>query len=197
MRHLIIRKLNALLSLMASLLTVIHVGYSAYCYLTFYYNPGLKELTAIPMTVITCLHAFLGMALVFTLSDGTRLDLYPKQNLRTVLQRISAALIFPLLMLHIRTYSLLKTVSAAGQWTYYLLLLLAQALFYAAVFTHIGTSLSRALITLGWLSSKERQKKLDCAVYILCALLFAAAVYAVVKGELAMFPLIPSAGGAS
>ena len=39
------------------------------------------------------------------------LGLYPKLNMRTVLQRISAALIFPLLIVHLKTFDLLKSAS--------------------------------------------------------------------------------------
>ena len=54
-----------------------------------------------------------GMLTVFLQADGTRLDLYPKQNLRTILQRASAALILPLLILHINTYDLLASTAEA------------------------------------------------------------------------------------
>ena len=182
-----IKKLNAALSLLTVLALLVHVGYTVYAYLAFYYNPTLKLLTAIPFMVLACLHAVLGMSAVFLQADGTRLDLYPKQNLRTLVQRLSAALIFPLLILHINTYSLLRSSAEGGRWVLFALLMLSQPLFYLTVMAHVTVSVSRALITLGWLSSREKQKTLDRIVLILCALILAVASYAIIRTELAMF----------
>ena len=48
-------------------------------------------------------------------------------------------------------------------------------------------SLSRSLISLGWLSSREGQVRLDRIAVAVGAVLFAITVFAVVKGQLAMF----------
>ena len=189
-----LKKINAVLGLLSAAALLIHIGYTIYAYLTLYYNPVLKLLTAIPQMVLICLHAVCGMAAVFLQADGTRMDLYPKQNRRTILQRMTAALILPLLILHLNTYSLLKSTAEGGQWVWFALLILAQPLFYATALIHTATSLTRSLITLGWLGSRERQKKIDRVVYVLCAAIFAAAVFAVMKGELAMF--LPAGGAA-
>ena len=183
----VIRKISAALGLFSIAAIMIHIGYTVFAYLTFYYNPTLKVLTAVPFMVAACLHAVCGMVAVFLQSDGMRLDLYPKQNVRTVVQRVTAALIFPLLILHINTYSMLRASAEAGQWFYFALLMLSQPVFYAVTLAHIATSLTRGMITLGWLSDREKQKKTDRAVYIICAVLFAVALWAVVKGQLAMF----------
>ena len=182
-----LKKINAVLSLLTIPALFVHVGYTVYAYLTFYYNPGLKLWTAVPFMVLACLHGVCGMAAVFLQSDGTRLNLYAKANRRTVVQRLSAALIFPLLCLHLRTYDLLKSSSEVGQWPLFALVMIAQPLFYVAVFAHVAPSVSRAMITLGWLSSRDRQKAVDRIVFIVCAVVLIVALYAVVKGELAMF----------
>lgn len=192
-----LKKINAVLGLVTALLMLVHILYSAYCYLTFYYNPDLKLLTALPFIVLCCLHAILGMAAVFTQSDGTRMDLYPKQNLATVLQRLSAALIFPLLLLHLNTFAWLKSAAAGGRWILFALTIAAQVLFYAVVILHVAVSLSRSLITLGCLASRERQKALNRVVYILALLLFLAAAFAVVKGQIGMIPMFLPEGGAA
>ena len=82
-----LKKWNAALGLLSILLLLIHVGYSVFAYLTLYYNPGLTKWMAVPFMVVSCLHAVLGMISVFTQADGTRMDLYPRQNLCTVLRR--------------------------------------------------------------------------------------------------------------
>ena len=187
-----LKKINAALGLLSVPAMLVHLGYTVFAYLTFYSNPGLTLLTAVPFMVVVCLHAVCGMLIVFLQSDGTRLDLYPKQNLRTILQRVSAALMLPLLILHINTFSLLQSAAAAGHWLWFALLMISQPLFYATVMTHIAVSVTRGFITLGWLNSPEKQKIIDRIVYILCAAAFAAASFAVLKTELAMF--LPGGG---
>ena len=189
-----LKKINAALGLLSIAAMLVHIGYTVFSYLAFYYNPTLKLLTAVPFMVLACLHAICGMLTVFLQSDGTRLDLYPRQNVRTILQRVSAALMLPLLILHINTFGLLQSSAGAGQWIWFALLMLSQPLFYGTALTHIAVSVTRGLITLGWLSSTEKQKVIDRVVYILCALAFAVSTFVVVRTELAMFL---SGGGAA
>ncbi len=189
-----VKKFNAALSLLTALALFVHVGYTAYAYLTFYYNPLLKSLTSIPLMVFVCLHAVLAMGIVFFSADGTKLSQYPKQNIGTILQRASAILILPLLFLHINTFDLLKSCAGDGKWFCFILLLIAQPVFYATVFTHCAVSVPRALITLGLLSSLKKKKTADRIVFVLCAIFFIAVSFAVIKGELAMF--LPKGGPA-
>lgn len=182
-----LKTLNAVLGLLSAPLLLIHIGYNSFCYLTFYYNPALKTATALPFMLICCLHAVCGMISVFTLSEGTRLDLYPRLNRRTVVQRVSAAFIFPLLIAHLKTFELLRSSAAEGQWMLFALMIVLQLLFYAVTITHTLLSVSRGLITLGWLSSPKGREALDRAALLAGALVFAIASFAVVRGELAMF----------
>lgn len=182
-----LKKWNAMISLLTFLAMLLHIGYNDFAYLTFYYNPALKTATSIPFVICTCVHAVLGMLAVFLLGDGTRANLYPKKNVRTIVQRVSAAFIFPMLLLHLQTFNLLKSTSGKGQWVSWWLLILVEVLFFGTLITHVATSVSKALITLGWLSSRELQKKLDIVIYAFSVLLFALSVFAVVKGQIAMF----------
>ena len=182
-----LKKISAALSLLSFAALILHMGYAAYAYLTLYYNPVLTKAIAIPLIVLTCLHAVAGMSSVFLLSDGTRADLYPKKNRRTIIQRITAAFIFPLLILHINTFSLMQAASSAGQILLFILLIAAQILFYAVFITHAGVSFSKALITLGIIASAKAQRVTDKIIYALCGVLFAVTAFAVVKGQLIMF----------
>lgn len=181
------KKTNAIFGLLTILFMLLHMGYSVYAYLTFYYNPFLKLLFAVPFMVLVCLHAVCGMTIVFTQKDGGRTDLYPKQNLLTILQRVSAALIFPLLILHIKTFALMQACAERGYILFILLLILAELVFFAVVVTHVAISLTRSLITLGLLSSREKQIIIDRVIYILGAVFYCIAVFAVVKGQVLMF----------
>lgn len=182
-----LKKINAVLSLMTILTLLIHVGYTVFAYMTFYYNPGLKLWTSVPFMVCACLHAVCGMAAVFLQADGTSLALYPKQNKGTIIQRMSAALIFPLLILHLNTFNLLASCAGGGRWFFFVLIVLSQPLFYGVVLAHTAVSFSRALITLGWLSSTEKKKITDWIVYAVCIICFVLSAFFIIKGQLAMF----------
>ncbi len=189
-----LKKINAAVGLLSIVAMLLHIGYTVFAYMTFYYNPALKLLTAVPFMVLVCIHAVCGMLTVFLQADGTRLDLYPKQNVRTILQRVSAALMLPLLILHINTFGLLKSCAEARHWILFALLLLSQPLFYGTVLTHIAVSVTRGLITLGRMSSREKQKVADRVIYIVCAAVFLIAAFVVLRTELAMF--LPGGGAA-
>ena len=182
-----LKKINATLGLLSIVLILLHVGYSVVTYLTFYYNPVLKLVFAVPFIVVVCLHAICGMLIVSTMRDGSRADLYPVQNQRTILQRASAALIFPLLILHIKTFSLMQASAEHGHKAYIVLLMLAEILFFAVVITHGAVSFTNGLITLGLLSDRELQKKIDKVVYVIGAILFVISVFAVVRVQASMF----------
>ena len=182
-----LKKINAALGLLSILFMLLHIGYTVFSYLTFYYNPVLKMVFAIPFMVLVCLHAVCGMLTLFLQKDSGRTDLYPKQNLRTILQRVSAILIFPLLILHINTFDLMQASAEKGYKIFIFLLILGELIFFAAVITHVAVSLTNGLITLGLLSSRETQKKIDRVVYVLGAVSFCVSVFAVVKAQVGMF----------
>ena len=182
-----LKKINAALGLLTILFMLLHIGFSVYSYLTMYYNPFLKMIFAIPFIVLVCLHAVCGMMTVFMQKDGSSLNLYPKKNLRTILQRLSAALIFPLLILHINTFTLMSKCAAGGHTFFIILLIIAEILFFGVVITHISVSFTNGLVTLGILTSESVRNKMDTVIFILNGIIFVISVYAVVKGQVIMF----------
>ncbi|MCR5101381.1 MAG: hypothetical protein K6B41_08505 [Butyrivibrio sp.] len=182
-----LKKINAALGLLSIVFMLLHIGYTVFSYITFFYNPLLKMLFAVPFMVLVCLHAVCGMLTVFMQTDGSRMDLYPKLNLKTIFQRMSAALIFPLLILHINTFSLLQACAERGLTFFIILLFISEILFFATVLMHVSISLTKGLITLGILTSVEIQKKLDRIIYIVCALIYVVAVCSVLKTQIVMF----------
>ncbi len=185
----ILKKANATLSLLTLLGMLIHVGYNVFAYLTFYYDPMLNKLTAYPFLICVCLHAVLGMIIVFTQGDGSGITYYPKQNITTLIQRISATLILILLPMHIKMFDLMSYASGNKNLLLWGLLIIGEILFFAAVISHISVSFSKALITMGWLDSLKVKKRIDHIAYVLGAVIFAVSLYAVIKGQVVMFLL--------
>ena len=184
-----LKKINAILGLLSILFILLHIGYNVFAYLTFFYDPVLKTVFTAPLMIAVMLHAVCGMLTVFLLNDGTRLDMYPKQNLGTILQRVSAALIFPLLIIHMKTFSVMQASAEAGRTGVILIMIVLEILFFAVILTHVAISFSKGLITLGFLSSPDKAKKTDRVVYVLGAIVFCISVFAVVKTQVAMFLL--------
>ena len=183
----ILKKTNAVLGLLSSLAVVVHMGYNCFSYLTFYYNPGLSLATSVPLMILVCAHAICGMCSVFLLGDGTRLDLYPKKNRRTIIQRISAALIFPLLIVHINTFEAMSSCVEKGIWIGFAMLLVLQLLFYVVITVHTFISFSKACITLGFLTDEKKVVLTDRIVGCVMTFLLLLTSVAVVKGELLLF----------
>ena len=60
-----LKETNAVLAILSEFALLIHIGYTVFAYLTFYYNPMLKTITALPFIVLACIHAVCGMCAVF------------------------------------------------------------------------------------------------------------------------------------
>ena len=119
----------------------------------------------------------------------TNSELYPKKNLTTVVQRAAAAFIFPLLLIHINTFNWLRLCADSGRFALCVILLIAEVLFFGTVIAHTAVSFSRALITLGVLSSPKALRITDRTAYISGAVLFAASSASVLYGQIKMFLL--------
>lgn len=175
------------MALLSTLALCMHMSYNAFAYAVTYYNPILKAFATTPLILCVIGHGICGMCSVFLLGDGTRLDIYQGPNRRTIVQRVSAALIFPVLIMHLRTFELLSTLATEGAWVPFALVVLLQVAFFAVVSAHAATSFSKALITLGLLANLETQKRLDKVVYTLFTIAFVVATFAVIRGELLLF----------
>lgn len=163
-----VKKWNARLSLLTFALLLIHEGYQLFAYITFYYNPTLSKVSGFTLAGCFVLHGILSAICVFVLHDAKRIA-YKKLNIRTVLQRVTAALIILLLPLHIFSFSLLN--NSAGS-VGYILIETAQIIFYAALSGHIALSLSNAFVTLGRLSDIRKKRIIDVIALVVCTLLF-------------------------
>ena len=182
-----LKKFNAVVAILSAITLFIHMGYMTYSCLTMYYNPNLNSIFSIPFFICVAVHGVCGMCSVFLLGDGTRLDIYKKQNRKTVIQRVSAAFIFPLLIVHLKTFELLQEISAEGKWLGFVVVIIIQILFFVEVTVHTALSLSKAFITLGILQDRNKQKMMDRIVAAICVIMFLIAAFAVVKWQLSMF----------
>ena len=189
-----LKKVNAVLGLLSILLLMVHIVCNVGAHIMNYHDPSFMAITSIPFMSVACIHAVLGMCTVFLMGDGTRLDLYSKINSRTVVQRVSAALIFPLLIIHLKGHDLLMASISARAAVLLVLDLMCQTLFFAAVLLHIVPSFSKALITLGLITTEKQQRTIDRICNVLGVIIFVFAVFATIMGMVKEFM---AAGGAA
>ncbi len=182
-----LKKINASLGLLSIFAMILHISYSIFAYLTMYYNPMMKMFFSVPFIILVCLHAVFGMATLFFQSDSSRFDVYKKQNIKTYLQRISAMLVFPLLILHIKTFSLMQASAEKGYKAIIILLIITELIFFGDVIMHVALSFTNGFITLGLLSSFKVKKVVDIIIYIIGAFAFLISAYAVIRGQAMMF----------
>lgn len=166
-----LKKLNAVLGLLIMLLLLDHSVCLSVWMLTrgAVFGPIMMMLHI--LLAVTLVHAFLSMCLcLFGHEENT--VAYPRLNRRTVIQRFSAVALIVLMFTHMmvfdcfyrgQTLNGLQKAIHAG----------ACILYFAAVLTHVGTSLSKALITLG-VGSPKLLRVVDWIVWSFCAVVMIA-----------------------
>ena len=180
------KKANAALAMLTFLTGIVHIGSVVFMYVMEWYYATFLQVTAGIFMTLTMLHAIP----ITALGDGMKRDPYKKQNMNTIIQRTSGILMLPLLFLHANTFELLTKNIISNNMIVFGLLLAVQVIFFADVLTHISLSVSRALITLGFITSCERRDKVDRVVYILCGCMFVAAAVAVTRFDIKLIDMI-------
>ena len=104
-----VKKVNAVCGLAVSVSVLIHIVYVIYAYLTFYYNPLVTRIIADTTLLFAGIHIIFSAVTVFFLHDRGNGMLYPRLNIRTLIQRVSAVLMILMLILHINTFKLLSS----------------------------------------------------------------------------------------
>lgn len=88
----IIKKINAIAGLAATAALCCHGGSMCYSMLTGWYDFNIAKTSANIILIAAAVHAFLSITIFFFFHDGAALK-YGKENISTVLQRISAVAI--------------------------------------------------------------------------------------------------------
>lgn len=180
------KKINAVLGISIIVIFLVHIIYEIVAYLTFYYNPAVTKIIAYTALGAVALHILMSIYIVAFAHDKGKGMKYPALNARTLIQRITAVLMTVLVIFHMNTFKLLS-MNAKTNMPAFVLVLAVQIIFYASVLLHVAVSAGNALITLGLVTSGKTRKKIDIVVWIICAVLFAAASVIIVKTQVAMF----------
>lgn len=159
-----LRKLNAILSLIATILILNHSIFLAIWMVT---QGGIEKTeTFLPriLVIVVVLHAIISIVLgVLGHKNAEKIKCkeYPKLNLPTILQRISGILIICLMVFHI--------LGAKNHFQPKILHTILHPLFFIVVLAHVAVSTSKAFITLG-IGNAKAIKIIDIVVKVICVI---------------------------
>ena len=166
----ILRKVNAWLSLLTAILFLDHAIFlSVWMLSRCSINKSTDALPYVLMALMA-LHALISIVLAILGHRGAakvKYKSYPKMNIPTMVQRISGLLILLMMGLHL-----------AGAANYYhpkMLHAILHPLFFALSLAHISVSVGRAMISLG-IGSAKAVRAVDTVMIILCGTTLVAAV---------------------
>ena len=163
------RKVNAGISLLCTLLIVAHAVCDS-IWMFFHKSPTFPKVGSYVLVGLVALHAVLSIVTAI-LGSGKKTNkkekFYKKENIKTLLQRMTGMLMVVLLFAHI--FGMQKWLIP------HLLHTIIHPIFFLAVYVHTAISCSKAFVTLG-IGNAKTIKVLDVAMGIFFALLFVLSV---------------------
>lgn len=168
-----IKKINSFLSLITSVVLLAHIATACRTLATGWVHPVISNVIPGITACLVFFHAVLSICILIFVHDGSDFK-YAKNNVATILQRISAILIIALLYFHLNAYAyVVSGISLTITQT--ILHIITELLFFAVVITHVSISTPKSFITLGLLSSESKVKLIERMSYILGAVIMVAA----------------------
>lgn len=174
----ILRKTNAVLSLLTTFLLFVHaIRLSAWMMSG---GSVLVPSKIMPWVLAGLMVAHAAISIYQAIAaeadaEEVKIRQYPKQNSATMVQRATGILLVVLLALHV--------TSGSNHFQPKLLHAFVEPLFFAAAFAHVSVSLSKALITFG-IGTAKVIKAVDVVMKIFCG---AALVFGVVSLYIYLF----------
>lgn len=161
----ILRKINAVLGLITTLLILDHAIFHAVWMLSGCSIEKSAGGMSMFMFVVMIVHAAVSIVLAVLGHKGAekrKCNGYPKLNRATIIQRMSGVLLILLTVLHIAG-------AVGGLKLPKLVCAFLLPLFFTVVLTHVAVSVSKAFITLG-IGNARTVKAIDIVMKAICAL---------------------------
>lgn len=162
----LLRKVNAWLSVATTMLLFQHTFFYSFCMLSLCDFNTVNEIISYVLAGLMILHAVLSAVMAFLGHKGAdkgKFKDYPKINISTIIQRTSGILMLLLIGLHIW--------GAACFFQPKILHAFIQPLFFIMALAHASVSFSKAFITLG-IGNARTIRIIDIATRILCLVIF-------------------------
>lgn len=159
-----LRKINAVFSLICTILLLDHAIFLAVWMLSQGSIPNTASAVPRILTVFFLVHAIISIVLMVLAhkdNKGHKGREYPRLNAATIVQRISGVLMIIFTALHI--------LGATGvTQTPQMMHAIVSPLFFFLVLVHVAISTSKALITLG-IGNAKFVKRADIVIKVICA----------------------------
>ena len=158
-----LRKINAVFSLLSTILLMIHAIYFAVWMLSNCSIPMPPTPMSRALTVSFVIHAIISIVLMISTHKGSKNNKgkqYVKLNFATIVQRISGVFIIVFTTLHILGAFRVMRLPYRVHFIVY-------PLFFTLVLVHVAISTSKAFITLG-IGNARVIKRIDVAIKVLC-----------------------------
>ena len=162
-----LRKINAVISLLTTLLVLLHASLNAVTMLSAgaIQKPAVAVYTSWVLCGLMVLHALICIDMMVSHimeSKGRRYKKYAKLNAATVFQRISGGLLILFTALHVGgTAGPMKPPPVIHATV--------PVVFFTFVMAHVAVSTSKAFITLG-IGNAKTVKAIDIAVKVICVI---------------------------
>lgn len=174
-----LKKINAILGLSIIAALLCHAGTMTYSLLTSWYNLTLCKFFAHAAVGIMILHVLTSICIFFFLHDGSDAR-YSRQNIRTIMQRVTAILMIVFVHFHTSAYAHMATGQTLSQGQA-ICNCITECIYILSVFVHTAVSFSKAFVTLGWINSSKAAKRLDRIAYAVCGVAALAALFSVIR----------------
>lgn len=166
----ILRKINAVLSLLTTFLLLDHAIFFSLWMLSRCSIE--KSVDAMPwiLAILMGIHAVISILILLFSQKGKekrKYNKYAKMNLPTLVQRVSGILMLLLLVLHI--------VGSSNHFQPKLLHAILHPIFFTSALAHTSVSASKALITLG-IGNTKVVRVVDVIMKVICGVLLVAGV---------------------
>ena len=167
----VLRKINAIFSLIATLLILDHALFLSAWMLSGGNITKSEDYMPWILVWVVVIHAVISIVLAFLghkNAEKRKCKTYPKLNATTLLQRISGILMLVSIVMHIAG-------TAGGMKPPLVIHAVVPPLFFTLVLAHVSVSISKAFITLG-IGSAGFIKVADIVAKVICAVALAASV---------------------
>ena len=165
------RKINAVVSLLTTVMLLMHAIVLSVCMLTGCSIPQSAGMIAWILLGLVLTHALISIDLALSAHAETETrkgKSYPKMNVSTIIQRASGILMVPAAALHIAGATGTMAPPPAVH-------MIVPPLFFAIVLAHIAVSTSKAFITLG-IGNAKFIKVVNIVMKVICGATFIAGV---------------------
>jgi hypothetical protein len=174
----LLRRINAVISLLLSFLLIFHAGTLSVWMLSRCSIAKPADFFSFILMPLIVVHIVLSLIPAILAHKGTEKHpskSYPKMNLPTVIQRATGILMIVLLPFHL--------TGAASHYQPKMLHAVLHPLFFAVIMAHTSISVSKALITLG-IGGAKTVKIVNVIMRVLC---MAVLVMGVIGFEICLF----------